>query len=125
MRITLINLPWQERARLGVRAGSRWPFTARPEKDGHIHYIPFPFFLAYAASVLKKEGWEVTCTDAIAEGISEQKVIERLKGDRPQLLVAEISTPSLNNDLRILKIIRDRFPDCWMAVSGPHASVYA
>ncbi len=124
MRISLINLPWQKDGRKGVRAGSRWPFTAEPEKDGRILYIPFPFFLAYATSVLKKEGNEAQCLDAIAEELDEQQTIEKIMSFSPNLLVAEISTPSLRNDLKILENISNLLPRCQIAVSGPHASVY-
>ena len=43
MKIYLTNPPWEEEGRYGCRAGSRWPFLAGPP-----HYVPFPFFLAYA-----------------------------------------------------------------------------
>ena len=75
MRTILLNLPWHENGRLGVRAGSRWPFTSEPENDGYIHYIPFPFFLAYATALLKKEAKEVRLIDAIAEGMNEKKLL--------------------------------------------------
>ena len=37
-----------------VRAGSRWPFSTVKKTTDSPDYIPFPFFLAYTASLLKK-----------------------------------------------------------------------
>lgn len=124
MRVLLLNLPWRENGRLGVRAGSRWPFTSEPEKDGHIHYIPFPFFLAYATALLKKNGHEAKLIDAIAEGVPEQRLFERIDSFHPELILAEISTPSFNNDMRILQAIHQNFSHAKIALCGPHASVF-
>ena len=124
MRVILLNLPWNENGRLGVRAGSRWPFTSEPGKDGRIHYIPFPFFLAYAASLLKKEGKDVLLIDAIAEEMQEQKLIEEAESFNPGLIVIESSTPSFVNDLRIACDIHRKLPSSQIAICGPHASVF-
>lgn len=124
MRIILANPPWNENGRFGVRAGSRWPFTSQPEEDGYISYIPFPFFLAYTTSLLKKENKEVRLIDAIAEKIDEQKLIEEIKSYNPELVVIETSTPSFKNDLRIIQNIHLNLPDCQIAICGPHPSVF-
>ncbi|MFH1191636.1 MAG: radical SAM protein [Candidatus Omnitrophota bacterium] len=124
MRVLLLNLPWHENGRLGVRAGSRWSFTSKPGKDGRIHYIPFPFFLAYAAALLKKGNREVRLIDAIAAGTDESTLIEEIKSYNPGLIVVETSTPSFKNDLKIIKDIHNHLPDCQVAISGPHATVF-
>jgi len=125
MRIALLNLPWTDNGRLGVRAGSRWPFTSKPEEDGRIHYIPFPFFLAYATALLKKEGKEVRLIDAIASGIDERRVIEEIKSYNPTLIVIETSTPSFNNDIRIIRDMHQELPSFQIALCGPHATVFS
>ena len=65
MSILFSNPPWWEgkesrgflrkkRWRRGVRAGSRWPFTylgrCTPDNPRAHDYIPYPFFLGYAAT---------------------------------------------------------------------------
>jgi len=125
MQIFLLNLPWRENGRFGVRAGSRWPFTSLPESDGYIHYIPFPFFLAYATSLLKSKGKKAKLIDAIAEGIDEQDTREKIKACNPKLLVVETATPSFINDIEIVKRIYNDLDNCNIALCGPHASVYA
>ena len=125
MRITLVNLPWIENGRLGVRAGSRWPFTSQPEKDGHIHYIPFPFFLAYATALLKKEAKEARLIDAISESIDEQEFIEKIISYNPELIVIETSTPSFKNDIRIIRDVHQELPNSQIVLCGSHAGVFA
>lgn len=124
MRTVLLNLPWNENGRLGVRAGSRWPFTSNPEQDGNIHYIPFPFFLAYATALLKKRERGVKLIDAIASGVDEQDFIKEVRQYNPGLLVIETSTPSFGNDIRIIKNIREQLSNSRIALCGPHASVF-
>lgn len=124
MKTILLNLPWKENGRFGVRAGSRWPFTSLPEKDGYINYIPFPFFLAYATALLKKAGKDAKLIDAIAERFDEQKVIEEVKSFNPDFIAVETSTPSFKNDLKIICNIHNNFPNCKIAICGSHASVF-
>ena len=125
MRILLLNLPWEKNGYFGVRAGSRWPFISRPESDGKIHYIPFPFFLAYAAALLKREGKDAKLIDAIAEGMDEQKTADAMTSFSPALLVVETSTPSFNNDIKTVLDFHTKMPSCRVVLCGPHASVYA
>ncbi|MDD4909321.1 MAG: radical SAM protein [Candidatus Omnitrophica bacterium] len=100
MKISLVNLPWRSFGREGVRAGSRWPhLKARSEKE----YLPFPFFLAYAAALLKKNGFNARLIDAIASGLSYRRFSRRMRSSRPDILVCETSTVTLKHDLRVLK----------------------
>lgn len=124
MKVVLINLPWREKGLLGVRAGSRWPFKSLPDKEGKIHYVPFPFFLAYGVSLLKREGINAELIDAVAEGIDEQKVIERLELINPDFVIIESSTPSFFNDIKIIQIIGSNFPHSRIVLCGPHVSVF-
>jgi len=122
MRVALINLPWRSEGRLGVRAGSRWPFTSEPAPGGRLLYLPFPFFLAYAAALLKKNNFPVTLADCIASGEGYDDLCGRLSAAEPQLLAAEISAPSLSCDLKMLKDLREAFPGMKVAVCGAHAT---
>jgi len=124
MHTVLLNLPWTKGGRLGVRAGSRWPFTLQPEKDGRIYYVPFPFFLAYATAYLKKHKKGARLIDAIAEELDVPALISRLKLYSPALILAETSTPSYQGDLAIMQSIHENFPDCKIALCGPHASTF-
>ena len=119
MKILLCNAPWIRNNIFGVRAGSRWPhFQNDP-------YLPFPFFLAYAAAVLEEEGNKVYLIDTIALRITKNELIDRIKEIRPKLILFEISTPSLPEDLDIARTIRQQFGNNpKIAFSGLHYELY-
>ncbi|MFC1666695.1 B12-binding domain-containing radical SAM protein [Candidatus Omnitrophota bacterium] len=117
MKIVLANLPWKVRDRWGVRAGSRWPHI-KSYQEGD--YLPFPFFLAYAAALLKKNGHSVYLIDAIAEKIHYEDFIRKVKGVAPDFIVAETSTASLYNDTVILKRLSKKAK---IVVCGPDINI--
>lgn len=125
MRSVLLNAPWQDNDALGVRAGSRWPFTCVPKEKGKREYIPFPFLLAYATALLKKKGKNACLIDAIAEGINDQSCLQKVIAYAPDLILLEISTPSFYNDLRFADKLAKNLPKTVIALSGPHATVFA
>jgi len=125
MRILLANVPWERKDKYGVRAGSRWPFTLKPDDGGKRSYLPFPFFLAYAAALLKKSGEEISLIDAIAEGMNYEIFQDKLKAYGPDIIVLEASTPSFENDIKVIKEIKLSLDSCRIVLSGPHASVFA
>jgi radical SAM superfamily enzyme YgiQ (UPF0313 family) len=123
MRVFLGNAPWRENDRIGVRAGSRWPFTMPADKNKKIPgYLPFPFFLSYATSLLKKDGIKVLLVDGIAEGDTTETFIQKIEKFEPDLVLLETSTPSIHIDLDVAKKIKER-TRAKIAFSGPHASI--
>lgn len=117
MKLVLANLPWKSFGKKGVRAGSRWPHLKGPaERD----YLPFPFFLAYAAALLKKHDFDVTLIDAIAEGISYRHFLKIIQKIKPHLLVCETSTVTLEHDLKFLARISKNIP---IVLCGPDVNI--
>lgn len=112
-KVFLGNSPWKRDGAYGVRAGSRWPHF---EFDG-TPYMPFPFFLAYATSVLKQNNFTTLAVDAIAEGISEKEFISRIVAFAPDIIVLEISSASIGVDIQMLQSLRKiygrDFPIIW------------
>lgn len=117
MKILLVNLPWKSGNLWGVRAGSRWPHIKTVPERG---YLPYPFFLAYSAALLKKEGFEVRLIDALAEELPPKLFLKKVAFEKPDLLVAETSTPSLLNDLEILRSLPAEMA---IALCGPEANI--
>lgn len=117
MKILLANLPWEKGGYWGVRAGSRWPHIKTAQEK---HYLPFPFFLAYAAALLRREGYDVRLVDALAVGMSAGEFLRLVKQEKPDLLVAETSCPSLSSDLDLLKQIPQEVA---VALCGPETSI--
>ena len=100
--------------RYGVRAGSRWPFTrGRP-----MQYAPYPFFMGYAASNLKDNGYEVNILDAIAEEEYDyDNFLEEVRSEKADIVVVECSTPTIDIDVwfanKVAKFAK-------VALAGPH-----
>lgn len=103
MKVFLGNAPWKKPGFYGVRAGSRWPHF---EREG-CTYMPFPFFLAYATSLIREDGGTPLLVDAIAEGIDDNAFFERLQSFAPDVIVFEVSSASLNTDIAILDRTRE------------------
>lgn len=102
--------------RYGVRAGSRWPFSLSTPGD----YAPYPFFMGYSAALLQKNGFEVDLIDAVAQKLYDyNKFFEILKSKKPDIVVVECSTPTVDIDLWIAKKI-SAFAK--VALAGPHLS---
>lgn len=114
MTVLLVNPPWIVDGRKGVRAGSRWPHLKIEEEGG---YMPFPFFLAYAAAVLKLNKLDVKLLDAIAENLTLKEFFDKVRKLAPDLIFLETSIPSLNYDLRVMKILK-KISKAKIAISG-------
>jgi len=107
MNIFLGNAPWDKPGFYGVRAGSRWPHF---EKDTS-GYMPFPFFLAYGAALLRENGFTVTIVDAIAEHIDADEFFARMRAFKPDMVFLEVSSSSLSTDLEVLHRTRRELGD--------------
>ncbi len=119
LKVLLVNLPWQRDGRWGVRAGSRWPHI-KDRSEGN--YLPFPFFLAYAASLLQKHNIKAHIIDAIAGQMPEDTFIEKILDMNFDYLVAETSIPSFYDDLKILERIHKAGTP--IILCGPNSEIY-
>ena len=120
LKIFLGNGPWYKPGYYGVRAGSRWPHFEEECSD----YLPFPFFLAYATAILEKAGHECLLVDGIAERGSEDAYIARAAAFKPQVAILEVSTASLDTDLRQAAKIKDACPQCHIVFCGLHVDMF-
>jgi len=91
MKVVLVNAPFSfdDTHIQGAKAGARW---AHRSPQG---FVPFPFFLAYAAAVLKKKGQDVVVIDGISENLNKSEFLKRVEGCKPRLVFMECSTPSI------------------------------
>jgi len=123
-RVMLLNPPWRIGERCGIGAGSRWPYTTTDvdEVSSVPDYVPFPFFLAYATALLKKNGLNAVIVDAIAEGLSDEEFLERIKGFNPELVLIETATVSIENDLEWAAKLKDINENIEVAFTGTHVS---
>ncbi|MDI6783303.1 MAG: radical SAM protein [bacterium] len=121
MKVFLGNAPWFTKGQPGVRAGSRWPHRLPPGSP----YMPFPFYLAYATSVLEKAGYQVKLVDGIALHQSDREFIAEGKSFQPKVILLETATPTIDLDLEISHKLKS---SCGHSIpvilTGPHASVF-
>jgi anaerobic magnesium-protoporphyrin IX monomethyl ester cyclase len=82
-----------------------------------------PLSLATLASFLREEH-PVILIDAIAQGLNAEAVLGRLSEFHPDLVIASISTPTVNEDLQVLEQIKEQL-GCRTAVFGVHATYFA
>lgn len=120
MKVLLSNPPWfsANGQRWGIRAGSRWPFTA----PAPCSYYPFPFLLASATAYLRKQGITAHLVDSILTRESLDSYIQRVRTIPFDYVVIETSSPSIDTDLAIAREVAKYRR---VALVGPHATVYA
>ncbi len=114
MKIVMLNPPYFP---MFSRA-SRSPAVT---KSSTLYY---PFFLAYATGVLENNGFEVTLFDAPAQGLKRKETIEKITQLKPDMVVCETCTPSIENDMEVVKELKETGVPFVVAV-GTHVSALA
>lgn len=101
--------------RYGVRAGSRWPWTAeRPLYK----LAPYPFLMGYAAALLRHNGHAVEMMDAVICGEnSYDRFLNRIRHSNPDIVLMECSASTLDIDLWFAKKVSE-FAE--VAMAGSH-----
>ncbi len=120
----LVTRPVDTRTeRYFVRAGSRWPASYPKPYDKPGRYIPFPFYLAYAASLLHSEGISVSVVDCVAANIHTEPLLSRIRAFRPDIVVYEATTPTITHDLHLATRIKE-ISGSTIVLTGTHPSAY-
>lgn len=107
-----------------VRAGSRWPFSTVVKTDEPLTYLPFPFYLAYTAGLLEKDGHQVYVNDALTLNKSLEQFVEETVTAQPEIILYETSTPTIAHDLELAQKLKEKLPQVKIALAGPHATVF-
>jgi len=77
--------------------------------------------LAYIAAVLEKEGFNVEVIDAVADNLSFDKIIKRVKDIKPDIVGAGGQTPVSVNSLEIFRRIKNEVSNKIVTLAGgPH-----
>lgn len=110
MKVLITNLPGVEKEKGGkmkhfAKAGSRWPMVIGKAKS--VDYYPFPFWLAYTCALLKRDTKaQAKGLDGVVLDLYKKEYLDEVKKFDPDLLIAELTTISLNDDLNILSGIK-------------------
>ncbi len=119
-KILFTNPPWDVDNRRAVRGGSRWPHTYTVYPNSIKTYMPFPFFLAYAASYAQREvpGSEIIFRDSLVTHEKGEAFLNFVaKGDFDSI-VYETSTPSLDGDKLLIAKIKEVSPKSKIILVG-------
>ncbi len=80
-----------------------------------------PDWLAYAASVLEKEDYELKLFDFPALNWGKDKLLEIIKRYNPDFVVLDSTTPSIYSDIECAQICKTN-SNCKVIMVGPHVS---
>ncbi|OGQ99853.1 MAG: hypothetical protein A2284_16700 [Deltaproteobacteria bacterium RIFOXYA12_FULL_61_11] len=121
MKVLLANPPWLKKGYYGVRAGSRWPHF----ENEHSCYVPYPFFLGYSTALLLERGHEAVLLDACASREDYETFYRRVLAETPEVVLLEVSTISIANDLLVARELRRRLGrNIRLGFAGLHSFMY-
>ena len=66
----------------------------------------YPMVPAYAATLLKENGFEVIWDDGIAEGLTYEQWIDRIKKEKPDVIAIETKTPVVKRHWKIINDLK-------------------
>jgi len=110
-RVLLLNAPY-------FKKFSRPQRSPAVTKSGTLYY---PIWLAHATGVLLQAGVQAELWDAPARGMGFQELLARIVGFAPHLVIMDVVTPSVENDLGVAAAIKERIKTKIFAV-GTHPS---
>ena len=86
------------------------------------HSVIYPVVPAYAATLLKKEGFNVIWKDCIAEKQSYNEFIIDFKNLKPDVVALETKTPVIVQHWRIINDLKKINPKCKIVLFGDHVT---
>lgn len=81
----------------------------------------WPMFLAYAAGTTEADGNVITLVDSPAMDLDLETTLSKIADFNAELYVVNVSTPSILNDLNVVKAIKSKFAKP-VAIMGTHAT---
>ncbi len=81
----------------------------------------WPMFMCYAAGCVEEDGNELLIIDSPAMDLDLEGTLEKIKAFKPEFAVLNTSTPSINNDMRVGRLIKEAV-GCPVAMMGTHAT---
>ncbi len=115
IKVVLANPPTND-GELVIREG-------RCEQSGGLWATVWPpLTLATAAAFLENRGHRVSLYDCPVQEISPTDFINDLRNSNPDLIVLNVSTPTLNSDLILSEQLKRYLPDSHVIAIGTHVS---
>lgn len=111
MKVTFLNPPFHPM----FSRESRSPSVTKSST------LYWPMFLAYAAGCTEADGNVIQLVDSSAMDLDLEGTIARIREFSPEFIVCSTSTPSILNDLQVVKALKTLF-GVPVAIMGTHAS---
>lgn len=112
-KVLFLNLPYKFR----ISRASRWP---EKTKSRTLYY---PYWLAYAAGLAEKRGFEVLLLDAVAGNWDPETTLQRILEFQPALIVGESTTPTIEYDLDFVRQVKTGGYSGSFCLTGTHSGV--
>ncbi len=116
MKILLANLPHENRFVIEGRCQRKRTIRTK-------NILP-PITLAYISSLLEGKA-RVMVTDSDAQSLGLDDFLKRVSEYKPDYVMASVSTPTIDSDMRILKEVKRVSPETINVIFGIHASYFA
>ena len=88
----------------------------------HVPSYIYPVVSAYAATLLDRDGFEVTWADGITQQWTYEQFIKRFETDRPDLVAMETKTPVVRQHWRVIHDLKERHPQAKIVLMGDHVT---
>ncbi|HLC44153.1 MAG TPA: cobalamin-dependent protein, partial [Patescibacteria group bacterium] len=82
----------------------------------------YPMVPAYAASLLQEHGYKVMWDDAIAEELTPEAWLGRIKDFGPDMIVFESKTPVIKRHWKLIDVIKEELPKATVVLIGDHVT---
>ena len=82
----------------------------------------YPMVPAYAATMLKDNGYEVFWDDGIAEELTLAEYMKRISREQPDIIVMETKTPVIKTHWEIINELKVNVPEVKVALVGDHVT---
>jgi len=82
----------------------------------------YPMIPAYAATLLRQNGYQVLWDDGIAEGLSLEEYMRKVVQEEPDVIVIETKTPVVRTHWSIVDRIKQASPRVKVALAGDHVT---
>ena len=96
MKVTFLNPPY-------------FPMFSRESRSPCVtksSTLYWPMFLSYAAGTVEADSNEIQLIDSPAMDLDLEKTVTEIRAFGPELIIASTSTPSIINDLSVIKTLK-------------------
>ena len=128
MKVLIANPAFRRSAGDGVEryllgSGMRFPLSLLKREDERPRYTTFPFFLAYAAALLEKDGFDVSVIDGVPLNLTESEFERHVLEVLPDVVFFDPNTAVIDDVIRF-SLRLHRATGCKIVLAGAHVSVF-